>query len=262
LKKITVITINYNNSEGLARTIQSVINQTFQDFDYIVVDGNSTDDSREVINRSNDAFRKTIIEPDTGIYNAMNKGLSFTETEYVLYLNSGDELLHPNSLEKAVSFLDGTALISFDIEVRQQHKTYVKKYPENPNFNYFLIESLPHPATFINTTMLRNYGGYDESLKIVSDWAFFIKSICKGNASYKHVAEALSVFYTDGLSSKKENAAFIAKEKKLFLEKEFPRFTELSSEAAELTSYRRLFAGSLILRALVRLKIIQKPEPF
>ena len=94
---LSIITINLNNREGLRKTIESVVNQTFQDFEFIVIDGASTDGSVEVI-QDYPRINYWISEPDTGIYNAMNKGIAKATGEYCLFLNSGDTLFQINTL--------------------------------------------------------------------------------------------------------------------------------------------------------------------
>ena len=102
--KLSIITINFNDAKGLEKTIQSVINQTYKDFEYIVVDGASTDGSVDVIKKYSNKLTHWVSEPDTGIYNAMNKGTRMASGEYCLYLNSGDFLADNDVLEKAFNY--------------------------------------------------------------------------------------------------------------------------------------------------------------
>ena len=104
---LSIITINYNNRDGLQKTIDSVISQSFNDYEWIVIDGDSNDGSREIIEQYCDRFAYWCSEPDSGIYNAINKGLSHATGEYVQFLNSGDWLYSDNILEKAFSIIDG-----------------------------------------------------------------------------------------------------------------------------------------------------------
>ena len=82
--KLSVITINYNNRDGLKKTIESVVNQTYKDFEYIIIDGGSTDGSVEVLKEYSDKIDYWVSEPDKGIYNAMNKGIDIAKGEYVM----------------------------------------------------------------------------------------------------------------------------------------------------------------------------------
>ena len=101
--KLSIITINYNNREGLKRTIESVVNQTFTDFEWILIDGGSTDGSKELIEQYSNRFSYWVSEPDNGIYNAMNKGLRAAKGDYLQFLNSGDRLYNAQSLASCFS---------------------------------------------------------------------------------------------------------------------------------------------------------------
>src|SRR5688572_27521016 len=100
MPKISIITINYNNLDGLKRTVDSVVNQTWQEFEYIVIDGGSTDGSGAYIESKSKHFHYWVSEPDKGIYNAMNKGIVKATGEYLLFLNSGDHFFNDTVLEK------------------------------------------------------------------------------------------------------------------------------------------------------------------
>lgn len=98
--KLSIITVNLNQADGLAKTLDSVREQSFRDFEHIVVDGGSTDGSLEVIRARADGLAFWASEPDAGIYAAMNKGLRRAQGEYVYLLNSGDRLYSPDTLER------------------------------------------------------------------------------------------------------------------------------------------------------------------
>jgi glycosyltransferase involved in cell wall biosynthesis len=115
--KISIITINYNNREGLERTFDSVFSQNYTNFEYIVIDGASNDGSKELIDQFSDKITFWVSEPDKGIYNAMNKGIDQVNGEYVFFLNSGDVFLDSNSLEKVSEELHTDDIISFNIQV-------------------------------------------------------------------------------------------------------------------------------------------------
>ncbi|WP_373275032.1 glycosyltransferase family 2 protein [Parapedobacter tibetensis] len=98
--KLTVITIVYNNVSNIERTIQSIINQTYPHIEYIVVDGGSTDGTLAIISRYADHISRWVSEPDNGIYDAMNKGLAMASGDYVLFMNSGDEIYEEDTVEQ------------------------------------------------------------------------------------------------------------------------------------------------------------------
>ena len=134
---VSIITINRNNLVGLRRTIASVLSQTWKEFEYIVIDGDSSDGSDEFIRTKDSLIDKWISEPDTGIYNAMNKGIKMASGEYLLFLNSGDELYSSNILEQNKDDIKEVDLVYFNIQMISDDKAYIHKYPEKLNFDFF-----------------------------------------------------------------------------------------------------------------------------
>jgi glycosyltransferase involved in cell wall biosynthesis len=223
-KKLSIITINYNNLKGLKRTVESVVNQTWREFEYIVIDGGSTDGSAEYTESQNDKIDYWVSEPDKGIYNAMNKGIAKATGEYLLFLNSGDHLFSNEVMEESHNFLSLQDIIYFNLQVINENEKFIKNYPDELSFSYFMKDTLPHPATFIKREVFDTVGFYDESFTIVSDWKFFIESICKFGSSYIRIDKILSTFYFDGLSSSLQNKEIIFREKQVVLELNFSAY--------------------------------------
>jgi acetyltransferase-like isoleucine patch superfamily enzyme len=217
--KLSIITINFNNLTGLKRTVDSVFSQTWKEFEYIIIDGGSTDGSEKFIEENGHKLTFWRSEPDRGIYHAMNKGVLASTGEYCLFLNSGDELASLIALENCIAHLNNADLITFDLNYRGT-KDEKSDFPEIISFEYFRGNSLGHPSTFIKRKLFELLN-YDEKLKIVSDWKFFILAIFKYNASYKKVNSVLSTFYCDGISSDPKNKETIHVEFQLVLEKYF-----------------------------------------
>jgi glycosyltransferase involved in cell wall biosynthesis len=200
--KISIITVNYNNTEGLEATIESVLKQTNKNYEYIIIDGGSTDGSKEIIEKYASQIDYWVSEPDKGIYNAMNKGIKQAKGEYLLFLNSGDYLISTDVLEKVAQELDG--LISFvacGIRLQDDNGYRVKQHPNEISFGYLYTSSLAHQSTFIHRKIFDKYGYYNESYKIVSDWEIFFKAICLNGESYKKSDIVVSNFSCDGVSS-------------------------------------------------------------
>ena len=101
--KLSIITINYNNLEGLKKTYESVVCQTWTDYEWIIIDGGSTDGSREFIEEHQDKFAYWCSEPDKGVYNAMNKGIAKAQGEYLNFMNSGDRFYDHQTLNEVFS---------------------------------------------------------------------------------------------------------------------------------------------------------------
>ena len=166
--KISVITINYNEKEGLRKTIQSVVGQTYADIEYIVIDGGSTDGSKELIETYQDKIHYWISEPDSGIYNAMNKGIRAATGDYLLFMNSGDCFFEQDTVSKAEKLMvDDYGIYYGDLIYFNKRK---KKYedwifPNKLSLGFFIENSLPHQGSFIKRSLFESISMYNENLK-------------------------------------------------------------------------------------------------
>lgn len=224
MPEISVITVNLNNRDGLKNTLESVISQTSKDFEYIVIDGGSNDGSDEILKAFKGSFKYWISEPDHGIYNAMNKGISQATGEYLLMLNSGDTLNNSKVLQNVRKLNLNQDLLYGDTLWIENKNAYITKYPDELQFSYFLKQSLGHQSTFIRRSLHSKLGMYDENYRIVSDWIFFTKAICKFNVSHKHIPFVISNCIRDGISCDPINQELINEERRSFIEAEFPHF--------------------------------------
>ncbi|MCM1108391.1 MAG: glycosyltransferase [Clostridium sp.] len=198
--KLSIITINRNNAEGLERTMRSVIGQTCRDFEYIVVDGASTDRSVEVIQTHADRLAYWVSEPDKGVYNAMNKGVAQAHGEYCLFINSGDELAHKDVVKRVLPRLCGADFYAGDTMVDYGRERRVMKSPYKMTIDFILRRSVSHPATFTHTCLLTDHP-YNEENKIVSDWELLFSEWIFNNRNYERINELISVFYNNGISA-------------------------------------------------------------
>lgn len=180
MKKLSIITINYNNRDGLRKTIESVVNQTWQDFEYIVIDGGSKDGSVEVIKEFANHIDYWVSEPDKGIYNALNKGVAVAQGEYCNFMNSGDCFCNDTTLEKVFAINSSSDLICGNTITPH----YIKKAPPEITFQFLFNFAICHQSAFIRTTLMKKYG-YDEKYKIVADRKFFIQALLLDNCSYQ-----------------------------------------------------------------------------
>ena len=218
--KISIITINYNNLGGLITTISSVKKQTWQEFEYIVIDGGSSDGSKEYIENEDQYIDYWVSEKDSGIFNAMNKGINKAKGEYLLFVNSGDHLFDDTVLEKNHNSIMEKDLIYFNLQMVRNGISRITKSPAELSFSDLYTSSLPHPATFIKRELFSKIGMYDESLRIVSDWKFFILALFKFDCSYLKIEDTLSTFYLDGISTLEDNSY----ERELVLNQYFKRY--------------------------------------
>ena len=199
--RLSIITINYNNRDGLKKTIESVVGQSFTDYEWIVVDGGSTDGSKELIEQNSDHFSYWVSESDKGIYNAMNKGIMVAKGDYLQFLNSGDWLYDCHALERCFShhFESDIAYGNLFFVDKNGEKTELSDYPQQLSLRFLYQSSLGHNASFIRRELLQSVL-YDEHYKIVSDWVFFLK-MALSKASFVFLDEIITCFDTSGISS-------------------------------------------------------------
>lgn len=182
----------------------SVLGQTYSTIEYIVIDGGSNDGSKEYIETRQDSLVYWVSEPDTGIYNAMNKGIDKATGEYLLFLNSGDWLADENVIKGIKPSLEGCDLLYGNmIKVLSNGKLHVDKGPKGKpiTLNTFFKGTLNHPVTFISTRLFDKHGKYDESIRIVSDWKWFLIALGLNDANIKYADINISYFDMGGISN-------------------------------------------------------------
>ena len=242
---LSIVTINFNNCCGLQKTIESVVKQTFKDFEWIVIDGGSTDGSRELIERYADHFSYWVSEPDRGVYNAMNKGIKVAKGDYLQFLNSGDWLLDETSLERCFSHPFTGDIVYGDLLFVKDDGTNVKScFPKPLSLRYFYQRSLGHNASFIRRELLQEEL-YDERFKIVSDWAFFLKQALR-NRCFEYIDETISCFDTNGVSC--VNKELVNRERETVLHEQLPDM--LALDFKKMDEMEALLASNQVRRVL------------
>ena len=261
--KLSIITINYNNAEGLRRTLASVASQTFRDFEHIIVDGGSTDGSVEVIREYEQSLASRLLplasnlkwlsEPDSGIYNAMNKGIEIAlgrrvvnafnrselvedknkgikmaKGEYLLFLNSGDYLVDADTLENVFEDANDVDIIYGDrINVYEDgSQKKVNYFPDKITGSFMYHSMISHQASFIKSDLFVKYGLYREDLKYASDWEFFLKTFLLYNCTYQHIHQYVVYFDCLGISSVADNNKEMWEERKRVFAETLPAFAE------------------------------------
>lgn len=201
--KLSIITVCYNNLQGLIKTVESVKAQTFTGFEFIVIDGDSSDGSAEYLKENSDLFSYWVSEKDGGIYNAMNKGIEVAKGEYCLFLNSGDYLANDDVLKKVFGNNYDSDILYGDIIRTRRRKKKIYRYPDKLTFKDFTKRSaaIHHQAAFIKRDLFSVYGPYREDLYLNSDWQFFFKTVVGGNVSTKHISIIVSICNADGKSN-------------------------------------------------------------
>ena len=229
IMKISVITINYNDRDGLAKTMESVLSQTARlgvDYEYIVVDGGSSDGSAEVMAQYADKLAYGVSEPDGGIFNAMNKGIKAASGDYLNFMNAGDYYAAPDVLERVVKKLDGK---DFYIGHQQNLKPHAHliKAPRRISACSLVVQPLPHQATFIRSALLKARG-YNEQFKVIADWEQMVVEFLVNNRTYERLDFVVACFDTTGLSARAGHDGRYEEERQRMLRETFsPRIIEV-----------------------------------
>jgi glycosyltransferase involved in cell wall biosynthesis len=197
--RLSIITINKNNAEGLKKTCLSVITQTYTDFEWLIIDGASGDESVNIIKQYSDRVTYWISEPDSGIYNAMNKGIREARGDYCLFLNSGDFLLHPWTLEEVFNEIKTykRADVYYSDAVENTYKKMI--FPETINLSFFIHYMINHQNTLIRRELFDSQL-FIEKYRITADWYFFISGLIQSNISFFHIKTNISLIDTSGIS--------------------------------------------------------------
>ena len=206
--KISIITVCKNAENAIERTILSVVTQSCfaENIEYLIIDGVSTDKTIEIIKQCSEKYPiKWISEPDSGIYNAMNKGIKLATGDYLLFLNAGDYLIHYNVIKSLTNLFEYSV---FDVIYGnmlcvnpESGQCLIKAVGKIPGVKFFFEDTLPHQATFYKKDVFEKFGGYEEKFKIISDNIINKKLLCDYKVSTKYINRIISVFLNDGISS-------------------------------------------------------------
>ena len=215
---LSVITISFNIADEIERTCKSIVNQSFQDFEWIVIDGGSTDGTTGILNKYLSRINVFVSEPDKGIFNAMNKGIKKSDGKYLLFLNGGDELYDNDSLNNLSSLLySDFDLIACNEKIISGNN--ISDWIPTDDKTDFFVTTLPHQSTLINKRLFTSHGFYREDFKIAADYEFFVR-VANKDYNYLHADMFLSIFYRNGISS--NITELLKKENKIIKQQYFP----------------------------------------
>lgn len=257
---VTVITVCYNHVKGLERTMKSVLEQTYADIEYIVIDGGSTDGSKEIIEAHQKLLAYWCSETDGGIYDAMNKGLAKARGEYCLFLNAGDYFCNSSVLQEVFGKKTWTEdliigrQMYYDEKGKKSAAWSIKT--EDIDERFFWSNTLPHQSTFIKTSLLRKTGGYDTQYKICADWAFWYVAVVDNHCSLTVIPTPVSLMEKGGVSKDMEKCRA---EMAVFLMKHLPAirkedWMDISKNYNEALVCRRAM-GSWLSRLLMKIAV-------
>lgn len=251
---LSIVTINYNNAEGLKKTLASVTAQTVIEFEHVVVDGASTDGSADIIREYAEKAAYPVCwvsEPDKGIYNAMNKGLRMASGEYIEILNSGDTFA---TIESTAKMQEALKQAQFPPIL---YGNMLKDYGNGKlvrddcggtslrpdSFLYFYKGTLNHDCAYIRRSLFEKYGYYNEEMRICSDWEWYVKAIAIGGEKTVYANADVTIFDMEGISeSGGKNRDVIIKERRGYLEQVLPKsvLNDYDNYQFPIEQYRRL----------------------
>jgi glycosyltransferase involved in cell wall biosynthesis len=245
--KLTIVTINFNNADGLQKTMESVFHQTSKDFEYIIIDGGSLDNSLRIIQEFDTTRHLVsnrfvwISEVDNGIYHAMNKGIALAKGEYIHFLNSGDILFTKDVISNMLDDMPDCEIIYGNmIKKMTNGKLIYNRDMPSISFLSFYSGSINQPVVYTKRTLFERFGTFDETLKIVSDWKWFLEVIVFNGIVpvYKNVD--VTIFDMTGISS--TNKVLELVERRIVLENLLPLSVLIDYDlyATSIDQYKRL----------------------
>ena len=223
---VSIITVCLNSSAYLEDSIKSVLEQVYPNIEYLIIDGGSTDGSIDILNKYRDKINKIVVEKDTGIFNAMNKGIKLATGDIIYFINSDDKFYDRKVVEEAVEafkkfgeadFIYGN-LIIFD---PRDKFSYIEKYPKKVSRNIFINKTIGHPASFFRYSCFDKVGFFEESYKIASDYEWYVRAVFTNGLKGMHIDRNISIFRLGGNSTREEHMEPYFLERDLIQQKYF-----------------------------------------
>ncbi|MEI8389452.1 MAG: glycosyltransferase family 2 protein [bacterium] len=231
--KFSIITVCKNSEKSIENAILSVINQTYKNFEYIIIDGVSTDNTLNIVNKYSDKISTIISEPDNGLYDAMNSGIKHATGDYLFFLNSDDQFLHENILKLvAENAEDSQAEVIYgDIAVLNKQTGTICIQKHNKFNKIYLMKNTPcQPGCFYKKSAFSKYGNFDTNYKIVSDHEWFLRVFLEHKIESKYLGFPINIFNIGGLSTNINQQEKLTLERNNMLDKYFTKFQRLSYE--------------------------------
>lgn len=205
--------------------------QNNRDFEYIIIDGGSTDNSLSIINKYDDCIDYHISEPDSGVYNAMNKGILKATGDYCLFLNSGDTLYDKDTISRLNRALQTDHDIYYsDCAMQTKNGISLMTYPSSVTPDFLLLNALNHQNELIRTSLLLACNKYREDMKIMSDWLLTLKAAALHGARFNKLETPIAIYEGGGISTQAEMLSIARKEAVTGIKETFPLFGESLAE--------------------------------
>lgn len=239
MNKLSIITICYNEP-NLEKTCQSIVNQTWQDFEWVVIDGGSNKETLDIFEKYKYRINKFISEPDNGIYNACNKGIKIAEGEYLIFMNAGDTFYDNEVLKLFNCFIEKNKADVYygncECSLMQENNIgdFVSNYPKELTKEFFINSNICTQGTFILKSLFDKYGLFNENYKVVADFEKWLQFFNDG-VIFKRIPVIVAVYDLNGISSNKKNRKLVSTER----ESLFRRYYTKSEIIAEEKKYKK-----------------------
>ena len=223
-EKISIITVCRNSADTIYKTIESIISQSYDDIEYIIIDGNSSDGTQEIVKSFGNAIDVFVSEPDKGIADAFNKGIAMATGDIVGLINADDVLLSESLSRVAALFRENQHcdVIHGDVILYDDHFFIKRLRPPKHWWYPWRLVFFNHPATFVKKSVYDKYGGYCPEYKVAMDVEIFLRWLRKG-VEIAYIPKCLVKMQAGGVSS--QNGLIGCKEaKKALITYNFPRF--------------------------------------
>jgi len=264
--KLSIITVNLNNATGLQQTIDSVNTQTWQEFEHIIIDGDSTDGSKDIIQNYSHHLTispshplKCVSESDSGVFQAMNKGIRLAQGEYLLFLNSGDFLVNKDVLSDifktshTADFLLGSVKLSKDGKLVSYFHP-----PKQVTFGRIYYQGLSHQATLIKRNTFARFGLYREDFKYNADVEYWVRTIILNTCTTEIMDLLIADYNLDGISTQNNMSELYLQEKETIfnhptLQLFIPDYVQFMNERKDLYIWNWLKSSPFLYKLIILL---------
>lgn len=220
--KISIITVCMNAADSIEKTVKSVINQSYKNTEYIIIDGASTDGTIKILDKYKENFEFVLSEPDKGIYNAMNKGIKKATGDFLIFLNASDTFYDDKVLEKTAYLLSVNPEVKFafgNANYIHNDNKELKVYDNVKDIYYFVKNNICHQSIFYGKKLFDEYGLFSDEYKIYSDWDFNIKCLVKHREPCMYIPTCVCNFNLGGCSTRENNKNICQNENNLLIKK-------------------------------------------
>lgn len=230
---ISIVTVTYNAVSCIERTITSVINQVYDNIEYIIIDGNSTDGTVDIIKKYISKISYWVSEPDNGIYDAMNKSFKLANGDFILFMNAGDIFYSNNVLSQSIQHFTSLDSIYYGNVYFKYGTNKLVFYGNKFNHKRLIKENICHQSIFYPKIIYKN-NNYNLKYKLLADWEYNIRHFSK--TKFQYIPILISVYDTEGLSSTNEDKVF-TKDRSMIIQNNFGYFYRIWHECRLLKIY-------------------------